>query len=68
MSSPQAVPRGPKVSPARTIVSLVVLLIVGSVCVIELRAALGQYLSGKALLARQNADNEGGGMGLFKDL
>jgi len=68
VSSPQAVPRGPKVSPARTIVSLVVLLIVGSVCVIELRAALGQYLSGKALLARQNADNEGGGMGLFKDL
>ena len=52
---------GPKVSPARTVVSLVLLLVVGVVCVIELRAGLGQMLSGKALSARSN-DGE------FKDL
>jgi hypothetical protein len=42
-------PKGPKVSPARTIVSLVVLAVVGVICVIEMRAGLGQHLSGKAL-------------------
>lgn len=39
------------VSPARTIVSLVALLIVGVICVIELRAGFGQMLSAKALKA-----------------
>ncbi len=67
MSSPQAAPKGPKVSPARTIVSLIVLAVVGSVCIIELRAALGQYMSGKALLARQSSDGVDGA-GTFQDL
>lgn len=44
-------PTGPKVSPARTVISLIVLLIVGVICVIELRAGLGQMWSGKALEA-----------------
>jgi len=47
-------PAGPKVSPARTAVSLVLLLIVGAICFIELRAGLGQMLSGKALAAKAN--------------
>jgi hypothetical protein len=37
------------VSPVRTIVSLVVLAVVGGVCLIEMRAGLGQYLSVKEL-------------------
>ena len=41
-------PAGPKVSPVRTIVSLLLLLVVGVVCAIELRAGLGQMLTGKA--------------------
>lgn len=45
---------GAKVSPARTAASVVLLLIVGVICVIELRAGLGQMLSGKALAARSN--------------
>jgi hypothetical protein len=45
-------PAGPKVSPVRTIVSLVLLLVVGAVCVIELRAGLGQMLTGKAFAAK----------------
>jgi hypothetical protein len=45
-------PPGPKVSPARTIVSLALLLIVGVVCIIELRAGLGQMLTGKAMAAK----------------
>lgn len=49
MSSPGKAPQGPKVSPARTIASLIVLLVVGVVCLIEMRAGLGQYLSGKEL-------------------
>jgi hypothetical protein len=43
-----------KVSPARHAVSLVMLLIVGVICVIELRAGLGQMLSSKALAAKAN--------------
>jgi len=42
-------PKGPKVSPARTIVSLIILAVVGVICVVEMRAGLGQHLSGKAL-------------------
>ncbi len=53
LSTTRTVHKGPKVSPVRTIVSLVVLLIVGTVCVIELRAGLGLYLSGKALAGTQ---------------
>ncbi|MEY3176216.1 MAG: hypothetical protein RLZZ436_4130 [Planctomycetota bacterium] len=49
MSSPAMAPKGPKVSPARTIVSLILLAVVGVVCLIEMRAGLGQYLSGKKL-------------------
>lgn len=60
MSTARTVPRGPKVSPARTIVSLVVLLIVGSICVIELRAGLGIYLTGKALATHQGDDAAAG--------
>ncbi|MFM8724389.1 MAG: hypothetical protein ACKON9_04610, partial [Planctomycetaceae bacterium] len=56
MSTARTVPKGPKVSPVRTIVSLVVLLIVGTVCVIELRAGLGLYLTGKALATHQGDD------------
>lgn len=41
-----------KVSPARTAASVVLLLIVGIIGFIELRAGLGQMLSGKALAAR----------------
>ena len=63
MSTRGPVPKGPKVSPARTIVSLVLLLIVGTVCLIELRAGLGQYLSGKALQSKSE-----GGLGVFQDL
>jgi len=47
VSSPAMAPKGPKVSPARTIVSLILLAVVGVVCLIEMRAGLGQYLSGK---------------------
>ena len=67
MSTSRPVPKGPKVSPARTIVSLVVLLIVGTVCVIELRAGLGQYLTGKALTAKQKVDPQNGA-GVFEQL
>lgn len=49
MSSPGKAPQGPKVSPARTIASLILLLVVGVICLIEMRAGLGQYLSGKEL-------------------
>ena len=52
---------GPKVSPARTVASLILLLIVGVICVIELRAGFGQMLSGKSLAAKSD-DGE------FKDL
>lgn len=45
---------GPKVSPARTVASLILLLIVGVVCAIELRAGFGQMMSGKSLAARSN--------------
>ena len=45
--------KGPKVSPARTVVSLLLLLVVGTVCVIELRAGFGHMLSGKAFKARE---------------
>lgn len=41
-----------KVSPARNAVSVVLLLIVAIIGAIELRAALGQMMSGKALAAR----------------
>ncbi len=41
-------PTGPKVSGARTLVSLIVLVVVMIVCVIELRAGLGHYLTLKA--------------------
>lgn len=43
-----------KVSPARHAVSLVLLLVAGMICVIELRAGLGQMLSSKALAAKAN--------------
>jgi len=49
VSSPGKAPQGPKVSPARTIASLILLLVVGVICLIEMRAGLGQYLSGKEL-------------------
>jgi hypothetical protein len=52
---------GPKVSPARTVASLILLLIVGVVCAIELRAGFGQMMSGKSLAAK-STDGE------FKDL
>jgi uncharacterized membrane protein YgcG len=45
---------GPKVSPARTVASLILLLIVGVVCAIELRAGFGQMMSGKSLAAKSN--------------
>lgn len=45
---------GPKVSPARTVASLILLLVVGVVCVIELRAGFGQMMSGKSLAAKSN--------------
>lgn len=45
---------GPKVSPARTVASLILLLVVGIVCAIELRAGFGQMMSGKSLAARSN--------------
>ncbi len=51
-------PAGPKVSPARTIVSLLLLLVVGVVCAIELRAGLGQYLTGRAFTAKCNKEGE----------
>ena len=49
MSERGPAPKGPKVSPARTIVSLIILAVVGAICVVEMRAGLGQHLSGKAL-------------------
>jgi hypothetical protein len=52
---------GPKVSPARTVASLILLLIVGVICVIELRAGFGQRMSGNSLAAKSD-DGE------FKDL
>ena len=57
MSNPASAPKGPKVSPVRTIVSLVLLAVVGVLCVIELRAGLGNYLTGQAF--RKNS-TEGG--------
>ena len=45
---------GPKVSPARTVASLILLLVVGVVCAIELRAGFGQMMSGKSLAAKSN--------------
>ena len=48
MSTPKPAPKGPKVSPVRTIVSLVLLAVVGVLCVIVLRAGLGNYLTGQA--------------------
>lgn len=48
MSNPTSAPKGPKVSPTRTIVSLVLLGVVGVLCIIELRAGLGNYLTGQA--------------------
>ena len=48
MSNPASAPKGPKVSPTRTIVSLVLLGVVGVLCIIELRAGLGNYLTGQA--------------------
>lgn len=48
---PKSAP-GPKVSPARTIASLILLLIVGVICAIELRAGFGQMMSGKSLAAK----------------
>jgi len=56
-------PNGPKVSPARTIVSLVLLLVVGVVCVIELRAGLGQMWTTNAMKANSK-DGEFEGMSL----
>jgi len=44
----------PKVSPARTVVSLMLLLVVGAICFVELRAGFGQMLSGKALAAKSS--------------
>ena len=44
----------PKVSPVRTIASLILLLVVGVVCAIELRAGFGQMMSGKSLAAKSN--------------
>lgn len=45
---------GSKVSPARTVASLILLLIVGVICAIELRAGFGQMMSGKSLAAKSN--------------
>ena len=45
-------PAGPKVSPVRTIISLLLLLVVGVICAIELRAGLGQFLTGKAFATK----------------
>ena len=46
--------KSPKVSPARTVASLILLLVVGVVCAIELRAGFGQMMSGKSLAAKSN--------------
>ncbi|HQX52526.1 MAG TPA: hypothetical protein PLY87_09075 [Planctomycetaceae bacterium] len=45
-------PTGPKVSGARTAVSLVLLAIVLVICVIEVRAALGQHFTLKSFVAK----------------
>ena len=45
-------PAGPKVSGARTVVSLGLLVIVLIVCVIEVRAGLGQYLTLKSFAGK----------------
>ena len=46
--------KSPKVSPVRTVASLILLLVVGVVCAIELRAGFGQMMSGKSLAAKSN--------------
>lgn len=45
-------PTGPKVSGTRTAISLVLLVVVLIVCVIEVRAGLGQYLTLKSFSAK----------------
>lgn len=53
MSAPRTQnPNAPKVSPARTVVSLILLLIVGAICVVELRAGLGHMWTTKALAGK----------------
>jgi hypothetical protein len=64
VSDPKAqTPTGPKVSPARTIISLVLLLVVGAVCVIELKAGLGQMWTTNAMKAN-STDGEFDGLSL----
>lgn len=49
---------GPAVSKSRTVVSLILLLIVGVICLIELRAGLGHFLTAKALKEKCNQQDE----------
>lgn len=59
MSKPSPTPAGgPAVSKARTIVSLILLLVVGVVCVIELRAGLGHWMTANAMKGKCNAQGE----------
>ena len=54
---------GPKVSGTRTLVSLVLLVVVLVVCVIELRAGLGHFLTLKAFNKKEVSENN-----LFKNI
>lgn len=59
MSKPSPTPAGgPAVSKARTIVSLILLLVVGVVCVIELRAGLGHWMTANAMKGKCNDQGE----------
>ena len=59
MSKPSPTPGGgPAVSKARTIVSLILLLVVGVVCVIELRAGLGHWMTANAMKGKCNDQGE----------
>ena len=66
MSNSGSSAKGPKVSPARTIVSLVMLVIVGGISVIELRAGLGQYLSGKELKKALGSEEDSTSQNMIK--
>jgi hypothetical protein len=55
--------KGPKVSGTRTLVSLVLLVVVLIVCVIELRAGLGHFMTLKAFNKKEVSENN-----LFKNV
>ena len=54
--------KGPKVSGTRTLISLVLLVVVAVVCVIELRAGLGHFMTLKAFNKKEVSENN-----LFKN-